>query len=119
MNSIAQQIDYATDILRATNDLLEARAEHRKAQEFGNIHQVIDAQVKVIKAELALKELYPPDEDLSQPPSGEMVDSVTTDSTVPYDCGETFPRAKRATGMHPDDPRRGQAADINRQNRGE
>lgn len=112
MNSIAQQIDYATDILRATNDLLEARAEYRKAQEYGNIHKVIDAQVKVIKAELALKELYPPDEDLSQPPVGEIVDSVTTDSTVPYDCGETFPRVSRQR-MNPDDPRRGQADGIN------
>lgn len=112
MNTIAAQIDYTSDILKATNDLLEARAAHRKAQEYGNIHQVIDAQVKVIKAELALKDLVEP-ADYVAPDMNDM-----TVEPLP-DCGEAFPRVSRRHGMHPDDPRRGQAADINRQNRGE
>ena len=37
MNTIAAQIDQAADILRATNDLLEARAKHRDAQAHGNV----------------------------------------------------------------------------------
>ena len=111
MNTIAAQIDYTSDILKATNDLLEARAEHRKAQEFGNIHQVIDAQVKVIKAELALKDLIEP-ADYVAPDMNDM-----TVEPLP-DCGETFRSVNRHKGMHPDDPRRGQAAGINAMNRG-
>ena len=111
MNTIAAQIDYTSDILKATNDLLEARAEHRKAQEFGNIHQVIDAQVKVIKAELALKDLIEP-ADYVAPDMKDM-----TVEPLP-DCGEAFPRVNRRHGMHSDDPRRGQAAGINAMNRG-
>lgn len=102
MNSIAMQIDYTTDILRATNDLLEARAAHRTAQSSGNIHAVIDAQVKVIKAELALKELYPPED----------VADESTAEPLP-DCGERFQPRQRAYRLHPDDPRKGQAAGIN------
>jgi len=108
MNSIALQIDYTTDVLRATNDLLEARAAHRQAQSTGNIHAVIDAQVKVIKAELALKELYPADDETTAP----NVDPLP-------DCGERFPPRQRVVTLHPDDPRRGQAESINQANRGQ
>jgi len=103
---IAAEIDYTTDILRATNDLLEARANHRKAQESGDIHKVIAAQVKVIHAERALAELYPAE---LEPPMPELHE--------PEHCGETFPKRQRSAGMHPDDPRKGQAESINRQNR--
>ena len=106
MNSIALQIDYTTDVLRATNDLLEARAAHRKAQEYGNIHEVIDAQVKVIKAELALKELYPADDEPTAP-----------DVEPLPDCGETkaehadyYAKPYRNIDHILDDPRRGQGA---------
>jgi hypothetical protein len=103
MNSIAMQIDYATDIMRATNDLLEARANHRTLQNNGaDIHKVIDAQVKVLKAELALAELYPAE---SEP--------MASDAEPLPDCGETFHKRPRIGGMHPDDPRKGQSDGIN------
>lgn len=108
MNTIAMQIDYTTDVMRATNDLLEARANHRKLQNEGaDIHKVIDAQVKVLKAELALADLIEP-ADYVAPEYSE--DRQVSD--------ETFPKAKRKSGLLPDDPRRGQAAGINRANRG-
>jgi len=102
MNTIAAQIDYATDVFKATNDLLEASAEYRKAQEFGNVIKVIDAQVKVLKAELALDELTRP---VSEPP--------LPDADPLPDCGERFPPRQREARMHPDDPRKGQSAGLN------
>jgi len=108
MNPTAAQIDQAADILRATNDLLEARAKHRDAQAHGNVHKVIDAYVKVVEAERYLAQMYPAPE------------FVAPDMTVEplKDCGEKFNETRRSYAMHPDDPRRGQAADINRANRG-
>jgi len=108
MNSIAAQIDQAADILRATNDLLEARAKHRDAQAHGNVHKVIDAYVKVVEAERYLAQMYP---------APEFVAPDMTVEPLP-DCGETFNEPRKSYAMHPDDPRRGQAADINRANRG-
>lgn len=102
MNTIAMQIDYATDIFKATNDLLEARAAHRKAQESGNVLKVIDAQVKVLHAEMALDELTRPASEPHLP-----------DAEPLPDCGERFPPRQRYAGMHPDDPRKGQAAGLN------
>ncbi len=111
MNPIAAQIDQAADILRATNDLLEARAKHRDAQAHGNVHKVIDAYVKVVEAERYLAQMYPPTD------APEFVAPDMTVEPLP-DCSETFHETRRSYAMHPDDPRRGQAADINRANRG-
>jgi len=111
MNSTAAQIDQATDILRATNDLLEARAKHRDAQAHGNVYKVIDAYVKVVEAERYLAQMYPP---------ADADDYVAADMTVEPlpDCGETFNEPRKSYAMHADDPRKGQAAEINRANRG-
>jgi len=105
MNSIAAQIDYATDIFKATNDLLEARAAHRKAQESGNVLKVIDAQVKVLQAEIALENLYP----VVDAPVADVVDT----DPLP-DCGETkdehpdyYSRTRNIDHIL-DDPRMGQ-----------
>lgn len=102
MNTIAAQIDHTTDILRATNDLLEARANHRALQNNGSsIHAVIDAQVKVLKAELALKDLIEPADYIAPELPLERMELKTD---------ETFPaRQKRMTAdERADDPRRGQ-----------
>ena len=103
MNTIAAQIDQAADILRATNDLLEARANHRQAQAHGNVHKVIDAYVKVVEAERYLAQMYP---------APEFVAPDMTVEPLP-DCGETFHETRRSYAMHPDDPRRGQSSGIN------
>jgi len=110
MNTIAMQIDQAADILRATNDLLEARAKHRDAQAHGNVHKVIDAYVKVVEAERYLAQMYPP---------ADATDYVAPDMTVEplNDCGETkaehadhYRRHEIMTAdERADDPRRGQS----------
>lgn len=108
MNTIAQQIDYATEQLAALNDLLDAQDRFNAVYGGNDTQAIIDAHMRLQRAKLKHAELSGPADYV--PPA---------DCEPLNDCGETFPRAKRATGMHPDDPRRGQAADINRQNRGE
>ncbi len=105
-NVIAMHIDYCTDVIRATNDVLDARAALRKAQAEHNVRAEVDAHVNVISAERILRDLYGDDEE-----------EQTPDVEPLPDCGETFPRVNRHKGMHPDDPRRGQAAGINAMNR--
>lgn len=108
MNQIAHQIDQAADILRATNNLLEARAKHRDAQAHGNVHKVIDAYVKVVEAERYLAQMYPP---------ADAPEFVAPDMTVEplNDCGETKDehadyygrnRSYRTADERADDPRR-------------
>lgn len=103
MNPIAAKIDQAADILRATNDLLEARANHRQAQAHGNVYKVIDAYVKVVEAERYLAQMYPADD---------YVAPVVNVEPLP-DSGETFHEPRQSYAMHPDDPRRGQSSGIN------
>ena len=101
-DAVEAAINYAADLMKATNDLLEARAAHRAAQNNGsNINKVIDAQVKVLKAELELEMLTPRKSD----PVPEIGLRVISD--------ETFPVTRRSAGIHPDDPRKGQADGIN------
>ena len=104
-NVIKMHIDYCSDVLRATNDVLDARAVYRKAQESGNVHDEINAQLKVIQAERSLKYLIGEDET-----------PVTPDVELLPDCGETkaehadyYNRPRRMTAdERADDPRRGQ-----------
>ena len=104
-NTIAMHIDYCSDVLRATNDVLDARAVYRKAQESRNVRDEINAQVKVITAERALKDLIGEDETMP----------VCSDEPLP-DCGETkdehadyYAKPYRNIDHILDDPRRGQS----------
>ncbi len=105
-NVIKMHIDYTTDVLKATNDLLEARANLRKAEASKNVHDEINAQLKVIQAERSLKYLIGEDET-----------PVTPNVEPLPDCGETkdehadyYNRPRRMTAdERADDPRRGQS----------
>ena len=104
-NVIKMHIDYCSDVLRATNDVLDARAVYRKAQESGNVHDEINALAKLFTAERSLKYLVGEDET-----------PVTPDVEPLPDCGETkdehadyYNRPRRMTAdERADDPRRGQ-----------
>lgn len=105
-NVIAMHIDYCTDVLRATNDVLDARAALRKAQAEHNVRAEVDAHVKVISAERILRDLYGDDEP-------EQIPDV---EPLP-DCGETkaehadyYAKPYRNIDHILDDPRRGQGA---------
>lgn len=104
MNTIAMQIDFETDRLAALNDYLKYQAEVRQ-YEGVDVMKHIEAIVNFTRAKYRLAEFDAPAPEPEYAPSD-----------LP-DCGETFPRVKRER-MNPDDPRRGQAADINRANRG-
>lgn len=101
MNSIAQQIDYATDELAALNDLLEAQDRFNAVYGGRDTQAIIDAAMKLKRAQLRHAELSAPADYV--PPA---------DCEPLNDCGETFPRVKRQR-MNPDEPRRGQADGIN------
>jgi len=104
-NVIKMHIDYTTDVLKATNDVLEARANVRKAEASKNVHDEINALAKLFVAERSLKYLVGEDETL-----------VTPDVEPLEDCGETkaehadyYNRPRRMTAdERADDPRRGQ-----------
>jgi hypothetical protein len=103
-NVIKMHIDYTTDVLKATNDVLEARANLRKAEASGNVHDEINALAKLFTAERSLKYLVGADE------------AMPVDDVEPLpDCGETkdehadyYNRPRRMTAdERADDPRRG------------
>jgi len=104
-NAIKMHIDYTTDVLKATNDVLEARANLRKAEASKNVHDEINALAKLFTAERSLKYLIGADE------------AMPVDDAEPLeDCGETkdehadyYARPRRMTAdERADDPRRGQ-----------
>ena len=107
MNTIAQQIDYATDELKALNDLMDARQQFNAVYGGTDTQAIIDAAMKLKRAQVRHAELSAP------------ADFVIPSMLEPLnDCGETFHKPRKSYAMHPDDPRRGQANGINRANRG-
>jgi len=119
MNTIAAQIDYATDELAALNRLLVARENHRRLADavaltkpgvFRSVanEMAINALAHVLKLEREYKDTFGPADAFTPPVDAEPLP----------DCGERFPPRQRVGTMHPDDPRRGQADSINRANRG-
>jgi hypothetical protein len=107
MNTIALQIDYATEQLKALNDLLDAQDRFNAVYGGADTQAIIDAHMRLQRAKLKHAELSGPADYV--PPA---------DCEPLNDCGETFHTPRKSYAMHPDDPRRGQAADINRANRG-
>lgn len=107
MNTIAMHIDHATDALKALNDLMDAQKHFDSVYYGSDTQAVIDAHMRLRRAKDKHAELSGPADYVAH----EYAPSELND------CGETFPRVKRER-INPDDPRRGQAADINRANRG-
>jgi len=111
MNTIAMQIDYAADELKALNDLMDARQQFNAVYGGTDTQAIIDAAMKLKRAQLRHAELSAP-ADFVMPPMLETLNDCD------FDCGETFHKPRKSFAMHPDDPRRGQASGINRANRG-
>jgi len=107
MNTIALQIDYATQELKALNDLMDARQQFNAVYGGTDTQAIIDAAMRLKRAQVRHAELSAP------------ADFVIPSMLEPLnDCGETFNEPRKSYAMHHDDPRKGQASGINRANRG-
>ena len=104
MNTIAMQIDYATQELKALNDLMDARQQFNAVYGGTDTQAIIDAAMKLKRAQLRHAELSAP-ADFVMPP---MLEPLP-------DCGETKDehadyygrsRSYRTADERADDPRK-------------